>query len=86
MPHIDDNLSRTTDHAINVLYVLVTIFNGAGCTEASKVLGFLSLPNDTTMDSSTFATIEERIAPVIKELNDEIVHENLVKEVKANNW
>ena len=79
----EDNRPRNTDYAINVLYVLATIANGDGPTEAGKLLGFLGLPRPSTMDSSNFATIEERIAPVIWKLHETIMHDNLKKEVAA---
>jgi hypothetical protein len=41
-----DNFKRTTDYAINVLYVLGFILMGDGLTEARRLLGLLGLPND----------------------------------------
>jgi hypothetical protein len=38
---------RSTDYAINVLWVLGFISVGDGCTEAARLLGLLGLPNDT---------------------------------------
>jgi hypothetical protein len=46
-----DNFERSTDYAVNVLYVLGFISIGDGCTEAPTLLGLLGLPNDTTMKS-----------------------------------
>jgi hypothetical protein len=46
-----DDRNRSTDYSINVLYVLEFLSSGDGCTEASKMLGILGLPNDTTMQS-----------------------------------
>jgi hypothetical protein len=74
---------RTTDYAVNVLYVLGFIAAGDGCTEAGKLLGLQGLPNDTTMESCSFTAIEERISPYIQELTEDILHENLEAEVKA---
>jgi hypothetical protein len=73
---------RSSDYAINVLYVLGFISVGDGCTEAARVLGLLGLPNDTTMESRSFTFIEERISPYIHKLTDEILHENLTEEVR----
>jgi hypothetical protein len=75
---------RSTDLAVNILYVLGFISTGDGCTEAARLLGLLGLPNDTTMESRSFTYIEERISPYIKKLTDEIVHENLAEEVKSS--
>jgi hypothetical protein len=76
----DDNFERTTDYAINVLYVLGFISMGDGPTEAGRLLGLLGLPNDTTMESRSFGIVEERIGFFIRVLCDEIVQENLVEE------
>jgi hypothetical protein len=73
---------RSTDYAINVLWVLGFISVGDGCTEAARLLGLLGLPNDTTMESRSFTIIEERISPYIHRLTDEILHENLTEEVR----
>jgi hypothetical protein len=61
----NDNRERNTDYAINILYVLGFIVSGDGPREACRLLGLLGLRNDTTMETRSFATIEERIAPVI---------------------
>ena len=75
-------IKRTTNYAINVLYVLGFMASGDGGTEAERLLGFLGLPNSTTMDSRSFPEIEKRIAPMIVELLEEIIEENLVKEIE----
>ena len=36
------------------------------------------------MEGRTFPVIEERISPIIKELNDEIIIENLTDEVEQS--
>jgi hypothetical protein len=54
--------NRSTDYAINVLWVLGFISVGDGCTEAGRLLGILGLPNDTTMESRSFTIIEARIS------------------------
>jgi hypothetical protein len=51
---------RTTDYAINVLYVLGFISMGDGCTEGARLLALLGLPNAYTMESRTFTIIEAR--------------------------
>jgi hypothetical protein len=75
---------RNTDAAINILYVLGFMSVGDGCTEAGRMLGLLGLPNQTTMESRSFTAIEERISPYIQQLTNDILHENLVEEVKAS--
>lgn len=74
---------RSTDYAINVLWVLGFISVGDGCTEAARLLGLLGLPNDTTMESRSFTIIEERIGPYIARLTADILQErNLTEEVR----
>jgi hypothetical protein len=48
------------------------------------MLGLLGLPNDTTMETRSFQLIEERIAPRMKKLQDDILLENLIDEVKES--
>ena len=60
------------------------ISNGSGSTEAAKILGLLGLPNDTTMEGRSFHIIEERIGPIIRQLTDEILLENLIEEVRLS--
>jgi hypothetical protein len=56
---------------------------GDGCSEAGRLLGLLGLSNHTTIEGRSFTVIEERISPYIEALTNEILHENLVAEVKA---
>jgi hypothetical protein len=75
--------NRSTDYAINILWVLGFISIGDGCSEAAgRLLGLLGLPNDTTMESRSFTIIEERISPYIHRLTEEILQENLTEEVR----
>jgi hypothetical protein len=78
----DDDRERTTDYAVNIAYVLGFVASGDGGAEAGRVLGLLGLPNDTTMESRSFPTIEERINPKLEKLANEILVENLVEEVR----
>ena len=80
--HLDER-ERMSDSAVNVLYVLGHYLNGDGCTEASRLLGILGLPNDTTMDRRSFGIIEDKIGPEIRALGKEIVRENLIEEVRV---
>jgi hypothetical protein len=82
--HREDGKERMSDSAINLLYVLGFLSCGDGGTEAGRVLGLLGLPNDTTMERRSFGMIEERIAPSIKALTEEILLDNLCKEVKRS--
>jgi hypothetical protein len=77
-----DKQERTTDYAINILYVLGFVASGDGCTEAARMLGLLGLPNDTTMETRSFASIEERIGPAIRQITEEILRNNLTEEVR----
>jgi hypothetical protein len=84
LPHInEDGHQRSTNFAVNALYVLGVIANGDGPTEAARLLGFLGLPRALTMEGYNFTVIEDRLAPAIAELNEEILYNNLQKEVKA---
>ena len=76
-----DNRKRSTDFALNVMFVLCNIANGDGGTEASRPLGFLGLPNDATMETRTFQITEERIAPVIWKVYNGTLEDNLKEEV-----
>jgi hypothetical protein len=75
---------RSTDYAVNVLWVLGFLSVGDGCTEATRLLGFLGLPNDTTMESRSFTIIEDRLSPYIAKLTDAVLHENLSEEVRRS--
>ena len=80
----DDKMcgDRLTDYAVNCIYVLAFLACGDGPSEAEKLLGLLGLPNDTTMGSTTFKRVEQRIGPLIWRLTQEILLENVNKEVK----
>lgn len=79
----DDGRERSTDYAVNVLYVLAFLASGGGGTEAARLLGLLALPNDTTMESRSFTIIEGRIGYVIRELRDDIT---VVSAADAVHW
>lgn len=76
-------ITRNTDYALNVLYVIGFISSGDGGTEAARLLGLLGLPNSTTMQSRSFGNIEKQLSPVIQEYTDEIMMGNLCKEVAS---
>jgi hypothetical protein len=46
----NDNFERSSDYAVNVLYVLGFISMGDGCSEAARLLGLLGLPNTKRYD------------------------------------
>jgi hypothetical protein len=77
-----DKRERSTDYAMNVLYVLGFIACGDGGREAARVLGMLGLPNDTTMESRSFGIIEDRVSRKLKQLTVDILNENLKEEVR----
>lgn len=79
-----DNRKRSDDYAINVLYVIGFLSCGDGGVEAARMLGLLGLPNDTTMETRSFPLIEERVGPAIRKLTEDIIQENLHKEVKKS--
>jgi hypothetical protein len=76
-----DERARSTDYAINALYVLSFISCGDGGTVAAHVLGLLGLPNDTTMQTRSCGIIEERLSPLILSVTMQIMLENLKDEV-----
>ena len=73
---------RTTDYSSNILFVLSFLSSGDGGKEAERFLGLLGLHNSTSMEKRSFSIIESRLSPVIKELDDEILLENLHAAVK----
>ena len=75
---------RNTDYQVNIAYVLAFMASGDGGKEAERVLGFLGLPNSTTMEKRSFTGIEERISPLIHELNEEILSKNLSDAVEKH--
>ena len=80
-----DNRERNTDFAINIIYALGIISVGDGSVEAGRFCGLLSLPRDTSMERRSFPIIEARIGPAIRDLQDEILDENLTEEVRLVN-
>ena len=78
----NDINERSTDYAINVLYVLGFIGVGDGCTKAARLLGLLGLPNNTIMESRSFTIIEDRIGPLVREICNEIILQKLTEEAK----
>jgi hypothetical protein len=80
-----DNRERSTDYAINVLYIVGFLSVGDGGTEAARLLGLLGLANSTTMKTRSFTIIEERIGPAIRQVTNDILLDNLIGEVTALN-
>lgn len=85
LPEGARQINRNSDAAINILFVLAFLSKGCGGTEAAHVLGLLGLPNSTTMDGSSFGSIEKQVGPtVLQKLADEVVYNNqLDEEVKS---
>jgi hypothetical protein len=79
-----DNRERSTDFAINVLYVVGFLSVGDGGTEAARLLGLLGLANSTTMKTRSFTIIEERIGPAIRKVAGDKLLENIIAEVTAS--
>ena len=80
------SISRNSNFAINILYVLSFLSKGDGGSEAAHLLGLLGLPNSTTMDGSSFGAVEQQIGrSVLQKVADEVVYErNLGEEVKLH--
>ena len=51
---------RNVDYAVNIEYVLGFMAMGDGGCEAQRLLGFLDLPNATTMEKKSFSKIIEK--------------------------
>jgi hypothetical protein len=79
-----DNRERSTDYAINVLYVVGFLLVGDGGTEAARLLGLLGLANSTIMKTRSFSIIEERIGPAIRKVTNDMLLDNLIAEVTAS--
>jgi hypothetical protein len=80
--YFEKRRERSTDYAVNVLFVLGFLSCGDGGTEAARLLGLLGMPNDTTMETRSFGIIEERISEQVQALSHEILHENLCEEIR----
>lgn len=74
---------RVVQFAINVQLVLAFLASGDGGTEAARVLGFLNLPNATTMPHNNFAKIEKDMDRRIIDVAQDLLHEQVFKEVRA---
>ena len=74
--------AKLTEFAINVQFVMSLMACGDGGTEAARILAFLNLPNSTTMGTCTFAKIEKEMDPIIVEVAEQLLHEQLLREVK----
>jgi hypothetical protein len=77
-------VQRTTDFAVNIQYIIGFLTSGDGGVEAARLLGLLGLPNDTTMETRSFPTIEYRISKFVQQLSKDILFENLVEEAKLS--
>jgi hypothetical protein len=87
MAKVDDNedaFQRTTDYAVNILFVLGFLSSGDGGTEAARIIGLLGLPNDTTMETRSFPKIEYRITPKLQQVTEAIMLENLIEEARVS--
>ena len=74
-----------TDYSLNVLFVLGFLTVGDSGSEAQRILGLCDLPNYTSMEKKTFSRIEQTIAPVIMEIAEEVMWDNLCDEVSRSN-
>ena len=72
---------RTSDYAVNVLFLMSFLASGDGGTEAQRLLGFLALPNATTMEKRSWPELEQRLAPTIHEVALNVLQQNLEAEV-----
>ena len=70
-----------TDYPINVLYVLTFLSVGDGGSEAQRLLGLCDMPNATSMERSTFSTIERQLSPLLVEMAEESMFKNLQEEI-----
>ena len=77
-------IERIVDYEANVLCVLGFLACGDGGVEAGRLLGLLGMKNATTMGPRSFGIVEEYIGPVTQQYTKEIVHNNLVEEVRLS--
>lgn len=68
LPEGSRNIKRNSDSAINILFVIAFLSKGDGGTEAAHLLGLLGLPNSTTMDGSSFGSIEKQVGPRMRRI------------------
>jgi hypothetical protein len=80
----DSSQRRLLDYAANVLFVLGFLSVGDGGREANHLLGLLDLPNLISMESKTFVRIEKEIAPIIINVAEDCLQDNLIQEVKSS--
>jgi len=73
---------RVVQFAINIQFVLAFLASGDGGAEAARVLGFMNLPNATTMPHNNFAKIEKEMDRKVIDVAHELLHEQVFKEVK----
>ena len=74
---------RNMDYAANILYLLGFLSCGDGGKEAERILGFLGMPNATTMEKKMWSGMESSVAPAIKTLTEELLQENIAAAVEV---
>jgi hypothetical protein len=75
-----DGRMQNTRHAANVLLVLSQLLSGNGGTETSRLIGMLDLPT-LSISETAFPYLEIELAKYIIPYTEEILAENLRKEV-----
>ena len=71
-------------YAANILFVVGSMASGDGGKEAERTLGFLGLPNSSSMEKRSFPGLERRISDVIHELTEDILSENRQRAVELH--
>lgn len=75
--------SQRVHCAVNILCVLGFLSCGDGRSEAERLLGFLGLPNCTSMGKTTFGSIEKVISPFIQAVTEKALCNQLIEEVRC---
>ena len=73
---------RVVQFAINLQFVLSFLASGDGGTEAAKLLGFLNLPNSTTMGGNTFNKVEKEMDQRIIDVANNLLDRQVYREVQ----
>jgi len=76
-------IERQSDYTANILMVLSFLCSGDGGMEAGSLCGLPGLPRSTSMCGRSFKNIEDAISPLLLEIGNNVVHQNLVAEVRA---
>lgn len=69
-------------YAINCQFVLCLIQNGCGSTEGESLMTYLDLPNAPSFKKKTFARIQEKMRPEIKQMSNKCLEDARNEEIE----